>query len=196
MSDINKQMSDWHKEGAGTLAPLQRQPTQIALDQDNGTLVALCNDGSIWGISLRNADAKWHQLPAIPQPERLTALAKKQNYPEPDQATCPVQCLGTWQHETTGGEPYAYHFIDAAGNERNIAPRYLTNRHELIGLFGGTDTWLRANFPKKGAIRRSIGGIFYPEEAVVDFRIDAAARWLMAECLKATPASKQKDGEP
>lgn len=196
MSDINKQMSDWHKEGAGTLALLQRQPTQIALYQDNSTLVALCNDGSIWSFGLGLVSAEWQQLPAIPQPDRPIGQAEVQNYPEPDQATCPVQCLGTWQHETTGGEPYAYHFIDAAGNERNIAPRGLTNRHELIGLFGGTDTWLRANFPKKGAIRRSIGGIFYPEEAVVDFRIDAAARWLMAECLKVTPASKQKDGEP
>ncbi|MFT9384442.1 MAG: hypothetical protein ABF553_07495 [Acetobacter orientalis] len=196
MTDINKNLSDWHKEGACTSALLQRHPTQIEIVQSDCALAALCNDGSIWGISLKNVGAEWHQLPAIPQPERPTGPAEGQNYPEPDQATCPVQCVGTWQHETTGGEPYAYHFIDAAGNERNIAPRHLTNRHELIGLFGGTDTWLRANFPKKGTIRRSIGSIFYREEAVVDFWIDAAARWLMAECLKATSVSKQKDGEP
>ncbi|MCP1215607.1 hypothetical protein NKW53_05940 [Acetobacter orientalis] len=190
MADINEEISNWHKEGTHTPALLQRHPTQIEIFQSDYALVALCNDGSIWGISLKNVGAEWHQLPAIPQPEHPTGPAEGQNYPEPDEKTCPVQFIGFWQHmgEAT---PYAYRFIDAAGNERNLAYRLLTNRQDLISLFGGTDTWLKENFPKVATITKIIDLKPHAVKAVVDFRLSDAAQWLRKQCLKASCAPEQ-----
>lgn len=172
-----------------------RQPVQIALDSDNGSLVTLCNDGTIWTIIMGLPEAGWEQLPPIPQPEMPAAPVEEQTYPEPDQKTCPVRCVGVWRYEESG-EIHAYRFVDVAGNERNIAPRHMTNRHELIGLFGGTDTWLRANFPKKATVTISNSGTLYTDEAVVDFRLSDAGEWLKNQCVNADLADKPKAGEP
>ncbi|MFT8850141.1 hypothetical protein [Acetobacter orientalis] len=181
MSDINKQMSDWHKEGAGTLALLQRQPTQIALYQDNSTLVALCNDGSIWSFGLGLVSAEWQQLPAIPQPERPTYSLEEPIYPEPDERTCPVRCLGTVECAETG-KVKDYLFRDAVGNKTHLTSQQLDCRQILLNLFGGSDAWLKKSFPEKATITKSVGGIRFPEEAVVDFCISAAAAHLKERC--------------
>lgn len=178
-----------------TAALPQRYPIQIEIAQTTSALAALCNDGSIWGINLKNVDRGWSPLPAIPQPEHPTEQSEEQTYPEPDQTSCPVQCVGVWRYEESG-EIHAYRFVDVAGNKRNIVPRHMTNRHELISLFGGTDTWLRANFPKKATVTISNRVTLYTAKAVVDFRLSDAAEWLKNQCLNPGLADKPKDGEP
>jgi hypothetical protein len=182
---------------------------QIALDSDNGSLATLCNDGTIWTIVMGLPEAGWEQLPPIPQPEAPVAPAEDQTYPEPDQKSCPVRCLGTVECAETG-KIEGYSFRDAAGNERTLTSRDLESRHTLLSLFGGKDTWLRQSFPKKAAITKSIGSIRYSEGATVDFCIDAAAAHLKERCqivenivgsLKTIseakgPSGKPKDGEP
>ncbi|MGO2957446.1 MAG: hypothetical protein ACTIDN_00205 [Acetobacter sp.] len=158
-----------------------RQPVQIALDSDNGSLVTLCNDGTIWTIIMGLPEDGWEQLPAIPQPDMPATPTEEQTYPEPDQTTCPVRCLGTVECAETG-KIEGYSFRDAAGNERTLTSRDIENRHTLLSLFGGNDTWLRQSFPKQATITKSVSGIRYPEEVTVDFCVDAAAAHLKERC--------------
>lgn len=192
-----------------TAALPHRQPIQIEIAQTTGALAALCNDGSIWGINLKNVGAGWSCLPAIPQPEHPTEQSEEQTYPEPDQTTCPVRCWGTVECAETG-KIEGYSFRDAAGNERTLTSRDLENRHTLLSLFGGNDTWLRQSFPKQATVTKSISGIRYPEEVTVDFCVDAAAAHLKERCEIVEsivgslntiseaqgPSGKPKDGGP
>jgi hypothetical protein len=70
------------------------------------------------------------------------------------------------------------HFLDVAGEKRTLSARQLGTRTELLMLFGGSDLWLRAQFPKR--ITTDVG-----EQIVVDFKIADAAAALQRACFKA-----------
>jgi hypothetical protein len=71
-----------------------------------------------------------------------------------------------------------FHFLDVAGEKRELTARQLGTRTELLALFGGSDLWLRANHPKR--VANELG-----EQVVVDFKIADAAAALQRECFKA-----------
>ena len=54
---------------------------------------------------------------------------------------CPITPLGDFDG--------VYHFLDSAGQKRQLSSRQLGNRHEVRGLFRGDEAWLRAEFPDR-----------------------------------------------
>lgn len=73
-------------------------------------------------------------------------------------------------------------FLDTIGQLRLLTDEQLQGRHELLSLFLGNDAWLRAWFPKRITVKRTIGEAVIDETIVVDFRLADAALYLMAEC--------------
>lgn len=80
----------------------------------------------------------------------------------------------------------AFHFLDVSGQHRQLTARQLGARHDMMGLFGGDDTWLRANFPKKQA-EKSVGADGGETEVwrTIDFKINLAAAALQRACFTA-----------
>lgn len=91
-----------------------------------------------------------------------------------DRLPCPITCLGHLDG--------SFHFLDARGQKRIIGARGLGNRHELLSLFLGIDTWLRQEFPKKAKVKRQENGEEIEVEVIVDFQINRAAAWLQIQC--------------
>jgi hypothetical protein len=90
---------------------------------------------------------------------------------------CPVSALGHLDG--------TYYFLDRVGQMRSLSSRQIGNRHELLGLFGGDDGWLRSRFPKKAQCKiKGADGEDTTEERVVDFRINSVAAHLQAECTE------------
>ncbi|MFT9384432.1 MAG: ATP-binding protein [Acetobacter orientalis] len=93
-------------------------------------------------------------------------------------APCPVSALGHLDG--------TYYVLDSVGQLRALTARQIGNRHDLVGLFGGSDVWLKDNFPKKAQCKiKGPDGQDTTEERVVDFRINSVAAFLQAECTKA-----------
>ncbi len=88
---------------------------------------------------------------------------------------CPVIALGHREG--------VFHFLDVAGQKRALSAQKLGARDDLLSLFGGDDTWLRAEHPKR--VQRQ-GADGEPGEWVtVDFVIKSAAAALQRACFAA-----------
>ena len=91
---------------------------------------------------------------------------------------CPVTALG----RLAG----VFYFLDVAGEQRSFVARALSNRNEILSLFGGRDDWLRSQFPKRANVKRTNeAGEEVTESVVVDFAINRASAWLMEQCFRA-----------
>ncbi|WP_428485971.1 ATP-binding protein [Rhodopila sp.] len=94
--------------------------------------------------------------------------------PTPDPPDdCPITALG----HADG----SYMFLDIAGQPRKLSARDLGNRHNLISLFGGDDTWPRAQFPVKKEFEAADG---QKTIRTVDFRVNAVAHELIARAAR------------
>jgi hypothetical protein len=71
-----------------------------------------------------------------------------------------------------------FHFLDVAGEKRELSARQTNTRADLVALFGGSDLWLRANFPKRAENQAG-------EQVVVDFKIADASGALQRACFQA-----------
>ena len=92
-----------------------------------------------------------------------------------DTGGCPVIALGHREG--------VFHFLDVAGQKRAVSAQKLGARDDLLSLFGGDDTWLRAEHPKRVQRQSADGG---PGEWVtVDFVIKSAAAALQRACFAA-----------
>src|SRR5690348_973037 len=61
---------------------------------------------------------------------------------------CPVIALGHFNG--------MFHFLDVIGQKRELSARQLGSRHELLSLFLGKDDWLRARFPKRVNVKKTV----------------------------------------
>lgn len=95
---------------------------------------------------------------------------------------CPITPLGM--------RDGLYLIRDAAGTERTLLPRQIDNRHNVISLFLGDDTWLRQNFPKHTFVRcTNTDGSLTDESRIVDFSRKQASDWIANACLNAANAA-------
>ncbi|WP_240906374.1 ATP-binding protein [Komagataeibacter xylinus] len=95
-----------------------------------------------------------------------------------ENASCPVTAIGHLDG--------TYYLLDSVGQLRALSARQIGNRHDLVGLFGGNDDWLRAHYPKKAQCKiKGPDGQDTTEERIVDFRINSVAAFLQSECTAA-----------
>jgi hypothetical protein len=80
---------------------------------------------------------------------------------------CPVTALGHMDGK--------YWFLDFAGQPRSLSARDLGNRHNLISLFGGDDTWARTAYPVKKEVETQDGRA----EKTVDFNVNRVTQDLI-----------------
>lgn len=89
---------------------------------------------------------------------------------------CPVTALG---HRDG-----VFHFLDVRGQKRELSARQLGARHDLLALFGGDDTWLRARHPRRAQSGR-MDDAGNPVMVTVDFQVNSAAAALQRACFEA-----------
>ena len=78
------------------------------------------------------------------------------------------------------------HFLDIAGQPRGLTARQLGSRHDLVQLFGGDETWLRRQFPKKKAEKsKDADNNDVVEWRTIDFSINTAVAALQRACFQA-----------
>jgi hypothetical protein len=87
---------------------------------------------------------------------------------------CPVSALGH-----NDGTCF---FLDFAGQPRKFGARDLGNRHALMLLFGGDDTWPRATYPVKKEFEDERGN---KVERIVDFNVNKLTQDLIARASAA-----------
>ena len=95
--------------------------------------------------------------------------------PDAGDGACPVVALG----QRDG----VFHFLDACGQKRALSAQKLGARDDLLSLFGGDETWLRAHHPKR--VQRPGADGEPGEWVVVDFLVKAAAGALQRACFAA-----------
>lgn len=89
---------------------------------------------------------------------------------------CPVTPLGHLDG--------TFYFLDVRGQKRELTARQLGARHDLVSLFGGSDTWLREAFPKRVPVKSADEtGQESTVFRTVDFRINDAAAGLQRACF-------------
>lgn len=97
---------------------------------------------------------------------------------EDDGEECPVRAIG----RSKG----VFHFLDVAGDHRELTARDLGARHSLVGLFGGDDKWLRKVFPKKVPYKSTDEhGAEVTLFRTADFRVNDAAAAMQRACFAA-----------
>lgn len=96
--------------------------------------------------------------------------------PQGGSGDCPVTALGHLDG--------TFYFLDVRGQKRELSARALGSRHDIVGLFGGDDGWLRTAHPKKELVNKTDKDAA-PEWRVVDFRINDAAASLQRACFSA-----------
>ncbi|GFE98108.1 hypothetical protein [Gluconobacter sp. Gdi] len=95
---------------------------------------------------------------------------------------CPITPLGMGDG--------LYLIRDAAGDERTLLPRQIDNRHIVMSLFLGDDTWLRQNFPKYAHVyAKNPDGSVIAESRIVDFNREQASDWIANACFNAANAA-------
>ena len=95
-----------------------------------------------------------------------------------DDDACPVTPLG----HLAG----IFHFLDVRGQKRELSARQLGSRLDLLALFGGDDSWLRARHPKRVQDKgTNETGEPVATWKTVDFKINDAAAALQSSCFAA-----------
>lgn len=89
---------------------------------------------------------------------------------------CPITPLGM--------RDGLYLIRDAAGDERTLLPRQIDNRHNVMSLFLGDDTWLRQNFPKYANVHTK-----NPDGSVIGVNRKQASDWIASTCSNAANAA-------
>lgn len=91
---------------------------------------------------------------------------------------CPVVTIGHLDG--------AFYFLDRVGQLRVLKASQMTRRADLVALFGGNISWLKAKFPKTTKVKeKGQDGEETSRDVVVDFKINHAAEYLQRECFRA-----------
>jgi hypothetical protein len=91
-----------------------------------------------------------------------------------------------WPILPLGHNDGTFHFLDVAGQHRGMSARQLGARHDMVGLFGGNDAWLRRQFPKKKAeTKKDADGNEQTIWHTIDFSINTAVAALQRACFEA-----------
>lgn len=93
--------------------------------------------------------------------------------PAEDEPRCPITPLGH-----ADGVCYV---LDVAGQRRALTARQMANRHELRGLFGGDEEWLRDKFPEVEIVKGEGGE---KKVNVIGFSLNLAVAWLQKACAE------------
>lgn len=104
-----------------------------------------------------------------------------------DELKAPTDDNGVpWPITPLGQLAGVFHFLDAHGQHRALTSRQLGARHDILSLFGGDDAWLRAQFPKKIAVKSADEhGAEGEVWRTVDFKINDASAALQRACFQA-----------